>query len=117
MYEYRAFVTKVYDGDTLTVDIDLGFGVVMKKQKLRLKGVNTPEIRGGTAETKEAGLKARDFVRGLVLDRNVILKTFKDKGGKYGRWLAKVHPLNEHGESTTDIATLLLREGLAVEYM
>lgn len=42
MYEYRAFVRKVYDGDTITVDIDLGFEVLLKNQKLRLYGINTP---------------------------------------------------------------------------
>ena len=46
MYEYRAFVTKVYDGDTITVDIDLGFGVQLKKQSIRLSGINAPEVRG-----------------------------------------------------------------------
>ena len=46
MYEYCAKVVSVYDGDTITVDIDLGFGIVLKKQKLRLLGINTPEVRG-----------------------------------------------------------------------
>ena len=46
MYEYRATVISVYDGDTITVDIDLGFGIVLRKQKLRLYGLNTPEVRG-----------------------------------------------------------------------
>ena len=46
MYEYRAFVRKVYDGDTITVDIDLGFDVVLKAQKIRLVRINAPEVRG-----------------------------------------------------------------------
>ena len=45
MYEYKATVTKVYDGDTITVDFDLGFGIILKKQTIRLFGINTPEVR------------------------------------------------------------------------
>jgi len=116
MYEYRAFVTAVYDGDTLTVDIDLGFGVVLKKQKLRLKGIDTPELRGGTEETKALAREARDFVRERVLNKPVLLRTFKDKSGKYGRWLALVYPMDSHGEPLAgDLASLLLAQGLAEE--
>jgi micrococcal nuclease len=88
MYEYHALVTKVYDGDTITVDIDLGFGIFMRKQTIRLYGIDTPEVRG---EEREAGLMSRDWLRGMILDHNVILKTHKDTKGKYGRWLATVH--------------------------
>ena len=56
MYEYRAFVRKVYDGDTVTVDIDLGFDVVLKGQKIRLLKINAPEVRG---EQRLEGLKSR----------------------------------------------------------
>ena len=61
MYEYRAFVRKVYDGDTITVDIDLGFEVMLKNQKLRLYGINTPEVRGESREQESptSGLKSR----------------------------------------------------------
>lgn len=60
MYEYRAFVRKVYDGDTVTVDIDLGFDVVLQKQKIRLLRINAPEVRG---EQRQEGLKSRDALR------------------------------------------------------
>ena len=111
LYHYRATITSVYDGDTLTCDIDLGFGVIFRKQKLRLARVNTPELRGGTEETKLAGLAARDRVRELVLGQTVILRTTKDRKGKYGRWLAEITS-PENG----DLADLLLEEGLAVPY-
>ena len=107
MYEYRATVVKVYDGDTLTVDIDLGFGVFLKKQKVRLRGIDTPEIRG--AERK-MGLIARDRVRELVLNRAVLIQTHKDKKGKYGRWVADVYI------NTTSLSEILLNEGLATSY-
>ena len=87
MYEYKALVTKVYDGDTITVDIDLGFGVCLKGQKIRLLGIDTPEIRG---DEREEGLKSRDVLRGQIINKWVLIKTSKDKKGKYGRWLGEV---------------------------
>ena len=63
-YYYDAEVTGVYDGDSITVDIDLGLGVWLKGQKLRLIGIDTPEMRGAE---KEAGKVARDFVRSRLL--------------------------------------------------
>jgi micrococcal nuclease len=90
LYYYKAVVTKAYDGDTLTLDIDLGLDVTLKEQKIRLHGIDTPELRGGTDESKKAAKAARDFTRELVLDKEVIIKTHKDKEGKYGRWIAEV---------------------------
>ena len=87
MYEYKAYVRKVYDGDTVTVDIDLGFGVVMQSQKLRLLRINAPEVRG---KEREAGLKSRDALRSKIAGKWVIIKTQRDKKGKYGRWLAEI---------------------------
>lgn len=84
MYEYKAVVIKVYDGDTIHVDISLGFGVILHKQKIRLLGINAPEVRG---KSKQAGKESRDRLKEKILDQEIILKTFKDKKGKYGRWL------------------------------
>ncbi len=87
LYHYRARVVKVYDGDTITVDIDLGFKVSLAKEKIRLCRINTPEVRGAS---KIEGKKSRDWLRKKILDKEVILVTKKDKKGKYGRWLADV---------------------------
>ena len=87
LYTYRAFVTKVYDGDTVTVDIYCGFGIVLKKQTIRLVGINTPEVRG---ESKKDGIVSRDALRKKILNKWVILKTHQDKKGKFGRWLAEI---------------------------
>lgn len=85
-YRYEATVKSVYDGDTITVDIDLGFMVEVKNQKLRLHGINAPEVRG--AERPE-GLVSRDWLREqLPLGSLLIVQTYRDKKGKYGRWIA-----------------------------
>ena len=110
MYEYRAFVRKVYDGDTITCDIDLGFEILFKNQKLRLYGINTPEVRG---PTRPEGLKVRDIVRSRISNKWVIIKTRKDKKGKYGRWIAEIY----EPDIEESINEWLLREGHAVEFM
>jgi len=109
-YEYKAKVTKVYDGDTFTVDIDLGLGVWMHGQKIRLYGVDTPEVRG---KERARGIQVRDYVRELILGENVLLRTFKDKKGKYGRWLARVLVAKNWGN--VDLSQHLLECDMAVE--
>ena len=78
----------MYDGDTITVDIDLGLGVWVRGEKIRLHGINAPEVRG---DQRNAGLKSRDYLRDLILGKEVFLETTKDKKGKYGRYLADVY--------------------------
>ena len=86
MYEYRAKIIKVYDGDTVTAEVDLGFKIKIT-EKLRLAGINAPEVRG---IDKEKGKLSRDFLRELILDKDVTIKTNKDKKGKYGRYIAEI---------------------------
>lgn len=87
LYCYRAYVTKVYDGDTCTVDIDLGINVWVRNEKIRLLRIDAPEIRG---EERPQGLLSRDYLRELILDREIIIETFKDRKGKYGRYLGEI---------------------------
>ncbi|MGD9670146.1 MAG: thermonuclease family protein [Hyphomicrobiaceae bacterium] len=87
-YWYKAYVSDVCDGDTITVEIDLGFHIKMNPTKIRLYGINTPEVRG---EERPLGLEARDAVRAKILGRHVVLNTYRDTVGKYGRWLAIVY--------------------------
>lgn len=108
MYIYRAIITSVHDGDTVKADIDLGFGVWIKNQSLRFFGVNTPELKG---ETKDAAIKARNHIKELLLNKEVIIETIADKKEKYGRWLVKVTYNN------ILINELLIQEGLAVKYL
>lgn len=93
MYEYNARVSKVYDGDTITVVIQLGFGV-FKNERLRLSGIDAPEIRG---DERPFGLVSRDKLRELILGQEIIVKTYKDKKGKYGRYIAEVYKNSEQG--------------------
>lgn len=87
LYTYNANVTSVYDGDTITIDVDLGFGVWLRGQKMRLLYVDTPEIRG---KERFEGLRVRDIVREMILYKDIIVRTHQDQKGKYGRWLCEV---------------------------
>jgi len=111
MYEYNANLVRVYDGDTIWVDIDLGFGIWMKNQAVRLANIDTPEVRG---EEKAEGFIARDRVIQILeeSDNKCRLKTTLDDRGKYGRILADIFVKNE----TSSINDILLAEGLAVNY-
>ncbi|MEM7185116.1 MAG: thermonuclease family protein [Bacteroidota bacterium] len=86
MYNYKAHIKDVYDGDTVTAVVDLGF-LHYQEMKLRLYGIDTPEIRG---EEREQGLVVRDILREMILDKDVEIHSYKDKQGKYGRYLATI---------------------------
>lgn len=93
MYEYRCKLVEVYDGDTLVVDIDLGFDVWLHRQRVRIKGVDTPEIRSLSHDEKAMGVEAREFVRNLVEQEQavygsltLVVETY-DATEKYGRIL------------------------------
>ena len=88
MYEYSCKIVIVVDGDTTDVDIDLGFGVWMKKQRIRFYGIDTPESRTRDLEEKKYGLMAKEMVLAhLPIGSTQILRTHKDGVGKYGRIL------------------------------
>ncbi len=107
LYTYRAEIVSVYDGDTATVDIDLGFNIWMRDQTLRFYCVNTPEVRG---VEREHGLIVRDAVRRwLPAGSEIILQSVEDRTGKYGRWLAVLTPIG-WDES---VNARLMREGMA----
>lgn len=115
LYYYVAHVTDVYDGDTMTVDVDLGLGTWRHNQTIRLWKVNTPELRG---PEREQGLRVRNFVRNYVLDKDVLLRTILDKRGvdqtgKFGRLLGEILVEDENGE-ILNINELLLQQGMAL---
>ena len=88
LYQYRATITGVYDADTVTADIDLGFSFIHANQRLRLYGIDAPEVRG---EEREAGLIARDALRDRILGKEVTICSIKDGKGKFGRYLARIY--------------------------
>lgn len=88
-YTYDAKITTVVDGDTVDAELDLGFDVRMT-HRLRLYGINTPEIHTTSAEEKAAGLKAKAALESMVTGRTVTIETIKNKAEKYGRFLAKI---------------------------
>ena len=90
---YNAYVENVYDADTITCSIDCGFGLLMKKIKVRLFGIDSKEIRG---EERKEGLIARDRLREKIENKNIIIKTIKDRKGKYGRYLGIIYFKNEN---------------------
>ena len=97
MYEYRCKIVKVIDGDTVDVDIDLGFGVWLHKERVRLYGIDTPESRTRDLEEKKYGMMAKKLVLDLMpIGSMQTLITEKDKTGKFGRILGKfkVHEPN-----------------------
>jgi len=87
LYFYKAKAISVYDGDTCRVDIDLGLKIWLRNERIRLSRINAPELRGAE---KEKGLQSRDYLRELVLDKEIFLQTAKDRQGKYGRYLGEL---------------------------
>lgn len=88
MYEYRAQVVEIVDGDTVKLDVDLGFSI-RQRMTLRLYGINAPEMVGATRAKGEA---ARDYLAKLIpADSFVTIRTHKDKSDKYGRILAEIY--------------------------
>ena len=84
-YRYKAIITDVFDGDTITADIDLGFDVWIRGTKIRLYGIDAPEMKGAS---KEDGKISRDWLRSQVLEsEEITIRTIKDKREKYGRML------------------------------
>ncbi len=108
LYQYKAFVTSVYDGDTCTVDIDLGLKTWVRGEKIRLIRINAPEVKG---KTRKEGLRSRDFLREIILDKEIIIGTFKDKKGKYGRYLGEIW-LPKDGEFL-NVNDFLVEQGYA----
>ena len=90
MYEYRCKIDRVVDGDTVDVDIDLGFGIWLRKERVRLYGIDTPECRTRDLEEKKYGLVAKSFVQDLLpVGSMQTLRTRKDDKGKFGRILGE----------------------------
>ena len=114
MYEYKCKITRIVDGDTVDVDIDLGFGVWLKDERVRIMGIDTPESRTADPVEKVFGLASKKRLEQL-LGETGILKTVIDKAGgdakgKFGRILGDFLV----GDRT--VTEILIEEGHAVKY-
>ena len=112
MYEYRCIILKVVDGDTVDVDIDLGFGVWMRNERVRFMGIDTPESRTSDDEEKIFGKMAKEFVlEKMPVGSTQVLKTFKDDKGKFGRILGDFII-----DGDKSLVESMIRNRLGVEY-
>ena len=90
MYEYAVTIVRVVDGDTVDVDIDLGFEVTLKNQRVRLIGIDAPETRTRDPEEKARGIASKNFVESLLpigSQQYLISREYHGERGKYGRIL------------------------------
>jgi micrococcal nuclease len=88
IYWYGGAVRRVYDGDTIHADIDVGLNIELKYQRISLARINAPELRG---RSRARGREARAFLADLIEGKNILLNTGRDTRGKYGRWVADVY--------------------------
>ena len=110
MYEYKAIIRRVVDGDTVDITLDLGFDILYNN-RLRLHGIDAPESRTLDQEEKVRGLAAKDRVKELCpVGSTVTIKTIKDGRGKFGRILGEIFV------GDVNVNKQLIKEGHAVEY-
>tara|TARA_Y100000385_G_scaffold287391_1_gene351553 strand:+ start:1041 stop:1460 length:420 start_codon:yes stop_codon:yes gene_type:complete len=111
MYTYNVKVTRIVDGDTVDVDVDLGFGMIYKKQRVRMMGIDTPESRTRDLEEKFYGKQSKKFLETLLLNADVTLVSH-DKG-KFGRILGE---LFIYGNFDRSVNTMMIDNFHAVPY-
>ena len=117
MHEYRCTIRRVVDGDTVDVDIDLGFGIWVHNERVRLYGIDTPESRTRDLEEKKAGIYAKQCVEAfLPVGSTQTLKTYKDKVGKYGRILGEFVVFDVEQDRQTTINEYMIRNKIGVSY-
>ena len=91
MYEYRCKLKRVIDGDSLVLHIDLGMSVQVT-EKIRLLGVNTPEMRSRSEDERKAAVLATEYVKAwFASHHDLVIRTKFDKTGKFGRLLGDVY--------------------------
>ena len=115
MYEYKVNILKVVDGDTVDVDIDLGFGVWLRNERVRIVGIDCPESRTSDRIEKVFGEAAKQRLTSLLSSEATLISQVSKMGenmkGKFGRILGDFITINDQVISTT-----LMEEGHAVAY-
>lgn len=115
MYEYEAIILRVVDGDTVDADIDLGMNVHVH-ERLRLKGIDTPEVYGVKKDSAEyaAGMAASEFLKKLIPPGTLVkVRTVKDRKGKYGRYVADIIVSDPDDGSVINVSDHLVENGHA----
>lgn len=115
MFEYQCKIVKVVDGDTVDVDIDLGFDVVLRDQRIRLYGIDTPESRTRDKEEKKYGLYAKNYLKN-ALGKKGIIRTKKDGRGKFGRILGEFIIYDGETDSYRSVNAMMIEKHIGVEY-
>ena len=116
MYEYKSKILRIVDGDTVDVDIDLGFGIWMHKERVRIMGIDTPESRTRDKVEKKFGLASKARLKELMPVGSMqtlhtqIDKSGEDKKGKFGRILG------DFMIDTKFVTDIMINEGYAVKY-
>jgi len=115
IYYYSAKVLRVIDGDTIVLNIDLGFNVTIK-ETIRLYGINTPELRSKNKNEKTKAKIAKDYIlkQFKINDNEIEIETLKDKKGKYGRMLGIIHIKDKFG-NWINLNHELIKNGMAVK--
>ena len=117
MYEYRATLLKIVDGDTVDVSIDLGFGVVLSNQRIRLYGIDTPESRTRDLEEKKCGKLAAKYIEEHIqVSSSFTLRTRLDGKGKYGRILGELICFVPEFDREMSLNDAMIIKNLAVKY-
>tara|TARA_R100000315_G_scaffold6090_1_gene2077 strand:+ start:705 stop:1124 length:420 start_codon:yes stop_codon:yes gene_type:complete len=109
MYEYNCEVTRIVDGDTVDVIIDLGFDISYKS-RVRLYGIDTPESRTRNKDEKVRGLMSKQYLVDELSKGQVVIKTYKDKKGKFGRVLGEMYVADRN------INLMMVDDYMAVKY-
>jgi len=109
MYEYNCEVKRIVDGDTVDVVIDLGFDIYYSS-RVRLYGIDTPESRTRNKDEKVRGLMSKEYLIDALSKGQVVIKTHKDKKGKFGRVLGEMYVADKN------INLMMVDDHLAVKY-
>ena len=116
VYEYRCEIRRVVDGDTVDVDIDLGFGVWLRNERVRIKGIDAPETRTRDMFEKEKGLAAKEFVEALLPVGSSQTLVSHGVNGKFGRCLGDFVVYDPKLDAERHLSMIMLMEGHATEY-
>jgi len=118
MYQYNVKILRIVDGDTVDVDVDLGFGVWIHKERVRFHGIDTPESRTRDLEEKKFGLLSKEYVKSLLpigSHQTLVCKTYDSKG-KFGRILGDFEVYNNKKDCVTSLVQDMIESGYGVHY-